>query len=212
MPGGHRPPHAARTAEVLARTGVVDAAVGGRREHAFDAPDLLRDVEVGAVQLGDRLVGQVLHPVAERLLAGDVAGRLRRRVRPPRRRRVPPGTIFFDTVRISDSRRASSSKPHAYVSSMSIFAPRKNCDASVYLSRPTACFSCARGAISSRRNDAERDRGRSRLVGTLAQVGEQTIGQLRLRGDALDETGVEVVAVRIGPDVALLGDLDHLMT
>jgi hypothetical protein len=28
---------------------------------------------VHAVQLGDGLVGQLLHPVAERLLAGDVA-------------------------------------------------------------------------------------------------------------------------------------------
>ncbi len=62
--------------EVLARAGVVDAAVRGRREHALDPAYLLRDVEVGAVELGDRLVGQLLHPVAERLLAGDVAGRL----------------------------------------------------------------------------------------------------------------------------------------
>src|SRR6266542_1344785 len=62
----YRPPHAARSGEVLARTGVVDGAVGGRREQALDAPDLFGDLEMRAVQLGDGLVGEGLHPVAER--------------------------------------------------------------------------------------------------------------------------------------------------
>ena len=53
MPGGHRPPHPARAGEVLARAGVVDAAVAGRREAALDAADRLGDVEVRAGQVVD---------------------------------------------------------------------------------------------------------------------------------------------------------------
>ena len=45
-PCRHRPPHAARAGEVLARAGVVDAAVGRRREQHSIAPDRLGDVEV----------------------------------------------------------------------------------------------------------------------------------------------------------------------
>ena len=74
--------------EVLARAGVVDAAVVGGGEHALDAPDRLGDVEVHVGHLDDRAVGEVLHPVAERLAAVDDAARGRRRGgRRPRRRR-----------------------------------------------------------------------------------------------------------------------------
>ena len=59
--------------EVLARAGVVDAAVVGRGDAALDPADRLGDVEVGAGHLGDGLVGELLHPVAERLLARDGA-------------------------------------------------------------------------------------------------------------------------------------------
>ena len=42
----HRPPHAARAGEVLARAGVVDAAVLGGREAALEAADRVGDLEV----------------------------------------------------------------------------------------------------------------------------------------------------------------------
>ena len=56
--GGHRPPHPPRTAEVLARAGVVDAAVLGGRDAALDPAHRLRDVEVRAGQLLDGAVGE----------------------------------------------------------------------------------------------------------------------------------------------------------
>jgi hypothetical protein len=70
---GHRPPHPARPGEVLGRSGVVDAAVVGRGDAALDPADGLGDVEVDVGELRDRAVGELLLPVAERLLAGDLA-------------------------------------------------------------------------------------------------------------------------------------------
>ena len=63
----------------------------------------------------------------------------------------PPGTIWSATDAISDSMRASSSNPHAYVSSRSTLAPRKYRDHRAYSSRPTASDSRAAGSSSSRR-------------------------------------------------------------
>src|SRR5437899_12753666 len=67
----HRPPHPARSGEVLAGAGVVDRAVGGRGEAALDAPYRVGDVEVGTGEVAHGLVGERLHPLAERLFAGD---------------------------------------------------------------------------------------------------------------------------------------------
>ena len=62
---GHRPPHPTRTAEVLGRPCVVDAAHLGRGDHALDGTYRLGDVEVRAGQVGDDLVGLALHPRLE---------------------------------------------------------------------------------------------------------------------------------------------------
>src|SRR5262249_50308367 len=101
LPGGegvdalrYGPPHAARPGEVLARAGVVDATVRCGREAALDAADRLRNVEVLAVQLGQGPVGELLHPVPERLLALDPAGR----VGLERRDRVMPRSTGDDLV------------------------------------------------------------------------------------------------------------------
>ena len=83
FPGGelidavrYRPPNPARPAPVLARVGVVDPAVAGRRDHALDPAGWLRDVEMGAVQLGERGVGDILHPGPQIRPAGDPPGRI----------------------------------------------------------------------------------------------------------------------------------------
>ncbi|MBG9885635.1 hypothetical protein ABE10_03345, partial [Bacillus toyonensis] len=61
-PLGHRPPHSARTREVVGRAGVVDPAFLSGRDHAFQAADLLWDVEVGGAEVGDRTIAGLLHP------------------------------------------------------------------------------------------------------------------------------------------------------
>ena len=96
----HRPPHAPRPAEVVARRRVVDPAVLGRRDPALQASQLVGDVEVRAVERLDRGVRGLLHPRLQRVRAraAPATGPCRaprrrpRRWRPVRRsaRRRPP--------------------------------------------------------------------------------------------------------------------------
>src|SRR6516164_9780477 len=72
----YRPPHPARTGEVLARPGVVDAPGRCRRDAAFQNANRLGDVEVGISERADRRVGLVLHPTAQGVRALELAGRI----------------------------------------------------------------------------------------------------------------------------------------
>ena len=208
----HRPPHPAGAAEVLARPGVVDAAVGGRRDAALDPPDLLGDVEVGAVQLGDGPVGQL--PASSRGTppCRGCGGPGRRRARRPRRRPCRRARSCRRRRASRLSRRASSSKPQAYVSSRSTVGAEE-------VARGQLVPLAADGLLlaAERRQLVAQERGRSRAVaaraavGAAVQVGAQrcpaAAGSRRRGGQA----GPEVVAVRVGPDVALLGHLEHLV-
>ncbi len=71
---GHRPPHATRTREVIGGTGVVDAALVGRRDHALQSADRVGDVEVRASEFFDRTVAGLLHPLLQRFGAVELAG------------------------------------------------------------------------------------------------------------------------------------------
>ena len=68
---GHRPPHPARSGEVLARPRVVDAAVLGRRDPALQLADRARRCRSARRQRGDRAVGQLLHPLPQAVGAVD---------------------------------------------------------------------------------------------------------------------------------------------
>src|SRR6185312_12160441 len=73
---GHAPPHAARSREVIARSGVVDTALLGRRDHALQAPDLFGDVEVRCREFLDSAIACLLHPALQRLGAVKFAARI----------------------------------------------------------------------------------------------------------------------------------------
>src|SRR5690606_22569428 len=74
---GHVPPHAAGAGEVLAGAGVVDAAGAGAGDAALEAVQRLGDVEVGAGEVADRGVGELLHPGLQRIGAVEETGRVR---------------------------------------------------------------------------------------------------------------------------------------
>ena len=199
MPVRHRPPHPARTGEVLARPGVVDAAVAGRREAALDAADLLGDVEVGAVQLVDRLVGQRLHPVAEGLLAGDAGGPGRRRARrPPRRSLAPAPAISRGRPRASrPPAGAAPRSPRRRSRRRSTLAPRKYWEASSYRSRPAACFSRPqRGQLG--RAGTRRTRRSPRWPRRRPARARRASAPSAL--DPVGQAVEEVVPRRVGPD------------
>ena len=64
----HRPPHATGTrGQVCSRLRVVDAALFGRSDQAFQATDRRGNVEVPIRERIDRRVGRRLHPIAERV-------------------------------------------------------------------------------------------------------------------------------------------------
>ena len=80
LPGGevlgarrHRPPHAARPGEVVARPGVVDAAGGRRGDAALQGAQRGGDVEVDAVERRHGPIRGLLHPVPQRRRAVDGA-------------------------------------------------------------------------------------------------------------------------------------------
>ena len=74
--------------------------------------DRLGDVEVHAGQVGDGAVGELLHPVAERLAARRSAGRVGVEGGDGLVDR-PPGRIRSAVASISSSSRLSSSQPQA---------------------------------------------------------------------------------------------------
>ena len=65
----HGPPHAARTREVLRRTGVKDPTGTRRIDEALNRLCLLRNIELRAIQLRDDAVRRRLHPRDELLAA-----------------------------------------------------------------------------------------------------------------------------------------------
>ena len=65
----NRPPHTTRTGEVLSRLSVEDAASAGWINLALNGLDLLGDIKVSAIEVGDDLVGNALHPLHERISA-----------------------------------------------------------------------------------------------------------------------------------------------
>src|SRR5690625_5323604 len=62
----NRPPHTTRTGEVLSRLSVEDAASAGWINLALNGLDLLGDIKVSAIEVGDDLVGNALHPLQDR--------------------------------------------------------------------------------------------------------------------------------------------------
>ncbi len=71
---------------------------------------------------------------------------------------------------------------------------------------------CGRAAPSRcRRNVANSLVAAAAAVRSRGQLRAKCLGHAVGRDHPLDEAGVEVVAVLVGPDVALLGDLEHLV-
>ena len=89
---------------------------------------------------------------------------------------VAPGRIRSAVVRRSASSRASSSWPHAYVSSRSMTDPMNERENAAYRSRPTTSRSGATGRSSSRRTSSSSVYAAQALVGAVGQVAPQVGG------------------------------------
>ena len=108
-----RVPGAAGAAEVLRRARVVHRGrAAGRGDHRLDALHRLGDVEVGAVELGDRAVEQLLVPAPELVDALDGAGGSVSRCSITSST-VAPGRMRSPTRPWRPSMRCSSSQPQA---------------------------------------------------------------------------------------------------
>ena len=76
FPLWHGPPHAARTREVIGWARVVDTALVGWSDHALEAIHRGIDLEVRTGELAHGLVGELLHPLAQRIGSVKLACRV----------------------------------------------------------------------------------------------------------------------------------------
>ncbi len=206
----HRPPHATRAGEVLTRPGVVDAPVGRRRDAALDTPYRLWNVEVGALQFTDRTVGQLLHPVAEGLLALDPAGG----VGVERGDRLVNGSPGHDLV---GDRSHIGLDPRELLETPRIGllqvdrGPEEVPRLELIALAPDGLLVAAQRRQLLPQESRVVDRCPSRRLGGAVEVGRDRICQVPGPLDPPHQSRPEVVAIGGNPDVALLGDLEYLL-